>query len=585
MRIPFDSITLAALLHETDFLRGAKVQRIIQPTETEIVFGLYTKGTEHSLIISWHPELFRIHTLSQRPSAPTEPPTLCMTLRKYLAGGRLEFIRQRGLDRIVDFGFTSAHGDFQLVVELMGRHSNLILVDSNRRILATAKTVSAKQSKRPIRTGQTYEPPPFEPKPSILRANPSDNLKEFEGYSPFLARLLEEPSLLPLKVSAGPGLDPGGRGGETITNHLESDNPRSLPPLMGRGRGGETESHEATELNSLTLELLQTILTKNAWQPHFSHESGAYPLDFTLLDPTAIPRPTLSIALEQAYALRESRDALASQRQSLLNQLQRVADARRAALRGITEAIATANRAPEIQAQAELILAYQGSIRPGQETLEAYDYQGNPITIPLDPEKTAVENANRLFNRAKHAKERRDEVSNQGDRLQQDLTTVESLIHLVQSATTREALDQHRAEAKSRNYLHLTGAPKAKEDRPFEGHLIRELLSPAGYRVLYGTNSTSNDYLTNRVAKGNDIWLHVRGQTSAHVIIQTQGNPDKVQKPDLLFAALVAVKNSPAKHGSYVPVDYTLKKYVRKPRGSAPGLAVYEREKTLHVDP
>jgi predicted ribosome quality control (RQC) complex YloA/Tae2 family protein len=351
------------------------------------------------------------------------------------------------------------------------------------------------------------------------------------------------------------------------------------------GRGGETESHEATELNSLTLELLQTILTKNTWQPHFSHESGAYPLDFTSLDPTAIPRPTLSIALEQAYALRESRDALASQRQSLLNQLQRVADARRAALRGITEAIATANRAPKIQAQAELILAYQGSIQPGQETLEAYDYQGNPITIPLDPEKTAVENANRLFNRAKHAKERRDEVATQGDRLHQDLTTVESLIQLVQSATTREALDQHRAEAKSRNYLHLTGAPKAKEDRPFEGHPIRELLSPAGYRVLYGTNSTSNDYLTNRVAKGNDIWLHVRGQTSAHVIIQTQGNPDKVQKPDLLFAALVAVKNSPAKHGSYVPVDYTLKKYVRKPRGSAPGLAVYEREKTLHVDP
>lgn len=552
MRIPFDSITLASLLHEIDFLRGAKVQRIIQPTETEIVFGLYTKGTEHPLIISWHPELFRIHTLSQRPSAPTEPPTLCMTLRKYLGGGRLEFIRQRGLDRIVDFGFTSAHGDFQLVVELMGRHSNLILVDSNRRVLATAKTVSAKQSKRPVRTGQPYEPPPFEPKPSILQAKPTDNLKGFEGYSPFLARLLEE---------------------------------SSLPPLMGRGRGGEIEAHESTNPNSPTLELIQTILTKNTWQPHFSHESGAYPLDFTPLDPTAIPRPSLSIALEQAYTLRESRDALASQKQSLLNQLQRVADARRAALRGITEAIATANRAPEIQSQAELILAYQGSIQPGQETLEAYDYQGNPITIPLDPEKTPVENANRLFNRAKHAKERRDEVATQGERLQQDLTSVESLIHLVQNATTREELEQHRAEAKSWNYLHLTGTPKAKEDRPFEGHPIRELLSPAGYRVLYGTNSTSNDYLTNRVAKGNDIWLHVRGQTSAHVIIQTQGNPDKVQKPDLLFAALVAVKNSPAKHGSYVPVDYTLKKYVRKPRGSAPGLAVYEREKTLHVDP
>lgn len=527
MKIQFDSITVAALTHELQPLSGAKVQRIIQPTDTEIIFGLYSKGTEHLLIISWHPELFRFHTLSQRPSAPTEPPTFCMTLRKYLAGGRLQLIRQRGLDRVVDLGFTSAHGDFQLVIELMGRHSNLILVDSNRRILATAKTVSTKQSKRPVRTGHPYEPPPFEPKPSILTATSADNLKLFEGWSPFLAKLIETQSLTSI----------------------------------------------------------QSQVATNTWSPHFSHESGAYPLDFTHLDPTAIPRPSLSIALENAFTLRESRDALASQRQSLLTQLNRVADSRRVAIAGIAEAVATANRAPEIQAQAELILAYQGSIKLGQETLEAFDYQGHPVTIPLDPEKTAVENANRLFNRAKHAKERLDEVATQGDRLQQDLTTVTSLIHLIESATTREELETHRAEAKSRNYLHTSGAPKDKEDRPFEGHPIRELLSPAGYRVLYGTNSTSNDYLTNRIAKGNDIWLHVRGQTSAHVIIQTQGNPDKVQKPDLLFAALVAVKNSPAKHGSYVPVDYTLKKYVRKPRGSTPGLAVYEREKTLHVDP
>lgn len=550
LRTSFDSITLAAVLDESAFLVGAKVQRIIQPDDHTIVLGLYKSGNEIQFLINWHPDLFRSHILSRRPSAPTDPPTFCMTLRKYIGGGRLEFIRQRGLDRIVDLGFTSAHGDFQLVVELMGKHSNLILVDSNRRILAAAKTVSAKLSRRPIQVGKLYEPPPFEPKLSILTAKPGDNLKEFEGFSPFLLKLINPHS---------PGEDPKSR-----TSH---------PSPQGEGQGWGDISK------------IQSAIKSKSWQPHYSDQSGAYPLDFTHLDPTAIPRQSLSIALENAYALRESRDQLHGQRQQLQSQLQRVADARNAALRGIEEAITTANRANQIQADAELILAYQGSIKPGDETLEAYDYEGNPKKIKLDPEKTAVENANRLFNKAKHAKERRTEVGSQQQRIALDLAQVNSLLTKLEQATTSQELDDLKLLAKTKNYLHTTGAPKAKEDRPYEGHSIRELLSPGGYRILYGTNATSNDFLTTRVAKGNDLWFHVRGQTSAHVILQTTGNPDKVQKPDLIFAAQVSVRNSVAKHGTYVPVDYTLKKYVRKPRGSAAGLAIYEREKTLHVDP
>ncbi len=535
LRTPFDSITLASVLDECAFLKGAKVQRVIQPDDHTILLGLYKSGEEYQFLINWHPDLYRAHILSRRPQAPTDPPTFCMTLRKYIGGGRLEFIRQRGLDRIIDLGFSSAHGDFQLVAELMGKHSNLILVDGNRRILAAAKTVSSKLSRRPIQVGKVYEPPPFEPKPSLLDATATDNLKKFEGYSPFLTNLIEA-------LSKAEG---------------------TQPPL----------------------DVIKSALQSKTWSPHFSDQAGAYPVNFTSLDITAVPRQSLSIALENAYALRESRDALHGQRQQLLNQLQRVADARRTALYGIEEAINTANQANLIQSEAELILAYQGSIKPGDKTLEAYDYEGNQKTIKLDPEKTAVENANRLFNKAKHAKERRSEVESQLQRLSLDLAQVESLIAKLELATGAQELDEIKEVAKTKNYLHQTGAPKAKEDRPFEGHAIRELLSPGGYRILYGTNATSNDYLTNRVAKGNDLWFHVRGQTSAHVVLQTSGSPDKVQKPDLIFAAQISVRNSVAKHGSYVPVDYTLKKYVRKPRGSAAGLAVYEREKTLHVDP
>jgi len=532
-RTPFDAICLAAVVHELQPLVGARLQRIAQTDDHTLILGLYRSQNsadsdlagENPLAIIWHPEFARMHLLASRPPSPKNPTVLTMTLRKFVSEGRIAFIRQRGLDRIVDIGISAPDGDFQIVVELMGRHSNVALVDSDRKILACAKHVSPKQSKRPIRPGIAYEPPPFDPKPTLLDVKPGDDLKGIEGVSPFLREMIGE---------------------------------------------------------KLTLEQVQNAVKTGIFDPHFSHTSGAYPFQFAL---DSIPRVSMSIALEQAFALREQSDALNAKRTSLAAQIQRVIDARNTALTGIYEAINLADRSHEVQQQAELILAYQGQIKLGDSSLEAYDYEGNPITIALLPDKTAIENANRLFNRAKHAKERRSEVITQQTRLQRDLTEAQSAFDKIQSATTLSEIESLREIAQQRKWLHTVGTPKAKEDRPFQGFPIRELLSPGGYRVLYGTNATSNDHLTNKIAKGNDWWFHVRGQTSAHVVLITQGQPEKVQMPDLLFAAIVSVKNSVAKHASHVPVDYTLKKYVRKPRGSAPGLAVYEREKTLHVDP
>jgi len=113
---------------------------------------------------------------------------------------------------------------------------------------------------------------------------------------------------------------------------------------------------------------------------------------------------------------------------------------------------------------------------------------------------------------------------------------------------------------------------------------VRELLGPGGYKVLFGETAEANDYLTLRVAKPNDWWLHVRGHRSAHVVVPTQNQPERVGMEVLLFAAKVAVHNSPTKHSGYVPVDYTLRKYVRRPRGAAMGTVLYTHEKTLHVE-
>lgn len=519
MKLAFDSLALAAVVRESQSLVGAKLQRILQIDEYSIALCLYQKGEEW-LLLSAHPQFARAHLLSRRPPAMTPPPPFCAELRRRIPESRIAFIRQRGLDRILEIGIESPDQNYILVSELMGRNSNIMLVDQDRRVVAALRFIGAAKSRRPILPGKQYLPPPFPDKPLITTAVSLDNLKDYEGWSPSLQSL----------VDAG-----------------------------------------------LRLEDLQNL----RFEPHYAPGVGAAAFPFR----EGYPRQTMSIALEQHYVDLIEKQGLDQARASLQSQLNRVLLARETALQDINLALAAADHASEIQARAELLLAYQGSIPPGAEEARIWDYQGQEITLPLNPDLTVVENAERLFSKARRAKDRRDEIAGQGDRLETDRIALLSLLDQVEVAQDLRTLDDLREEADRRKWLHRTNLPTAKEDRPYAGHAIREFLSPAGYKVLVGTNATGNDYLTAKVARPSDWWLHVRGAPSAHVVLQTNNQPDRVQKPDLLFAAELAIRFSPLKHSTYVSVDYTLKKYVRKPRGSAAGLAVYEREKTLHVEP
>lgn len=520
MKVGFDSVCLAAVVDECQALVGGRLQRILQIDPLTVSFGIY-QGQEQWLLLSADPVWARAHLTARRPEGIKPPPLFCVELRRRVTDARVVFIRQRGWDRILEIGLDGEEGSYQLVAELMGRHSNLMLADSSRRVVAAAKWVGPKQSRRPILPMQPYEPPPFEPKPPITKARPGDDYRQFEGVSPTLLQL------------------------------LASDPQPVLEAIRGR-----------------------------RWSPSVLPGVGAYPLPL----PGGHPREAFSFAVELQTQDLIQRQALAQAKSSLAAQLSRVRLAREVALADIRSALEAAARAPAAQKQAELILAYQGLIQPGADHLDAWDHDGNPVRIPLRSEMTPLENAQRLFDRAKKAKRSAEEVARQQTRLREDLAVVESLTARLEQADTLRLIEAVREEADRRKYLHKQGAPTAKEERPYEGHQIREMTSPNGWRVLYGATSTANDYLTTKVARPNDWWLHVRGAPSAHVVILTQNQPQRVQKEDLMFAAEVAVRQSPAKHSGYVSVDYTLKKHVRKPRKAAPGLATYTMEKTLVVE-
>ena len=523
---PYDSLVLAAVVAEGQEWVGARVQKVWQPYPLVIVLSLYY-GAERWLLLSAEAETARAHLVSRRPEKTVDLPAFCVTLRKCLNDGHVVFVRQRGLDRILEIGITSAEGDFQLVVELMGKHSNIMLVDSSRKVVGATKWVGRSQSRRPVLPGQLYEPPPFEPKPLLTKAAPGNDLREFEGWSPFLGRLLE---------------------------------------------------------SGVAFADVREALLRRQFSAFLSPGHGAYPFDMNILGWESMPRVGINQALDQAYAERVGEDKLARAKASLTAQLRRVLGHREKALEELSKAREAAAQADRTQLWGELVLAYQGSIQPGARTLDAWDYQGEPVSIPLDPEKTAVENAQVFFNRAKKAKARAGEVDSQFDRISRDRDEIAAHLVQVDESVDLHGVEDLRLQADARHWLRQEQHVGPKEERPFAGYPIREMVSPAGWRVLYGTNATSNDYLTTKVARPNDWWFHVRGATSAHVVLQTENRPDRVQRPDLMFAAQVAVRNSVSKHSHYVAVDYTVMKYVRKPRGSAAGVATYVQEKTLHVE-
>jgi predicted ribosome quality control (RQC) complex YloA/Tae2 family protein len=503
--IPFDALSLAAIADEIKVIVGAKVQGIRQPNPTTIVVELYHRGTAHQLLVCCHPEFFRVHFVTQRPRNSGEPPVFCATLRARLDGQTLESVVMKHSDRVLVLDFNG----HKLIAELMGKHSNLIFIDQENRILSAAKWVREAQSSRPILPNTAYLWPP------VLDASKPD-LTEF------------------------------------------------TKPLV------HSKYKRIGEL----------------WNPGYSLKDGAYPVSLSDQFSTWLNRDTFSLALEQAYRERIHSHEFNTAQRSLIAQLESAILAREVAIQELQEAIEMGGRAGQWQRQAELLMAYAANLPSGSTKTTLPDYDGTPLEIKLNSEQTGKENSLRLFERAKKAKGRIGVLQDQLVRLKAIKYDLDRYLLRALESTTKTALEECQTEIKERRLL-LTQthrSPNGKQVKPFEGHRIRELVGPKNHRILYGENAEANDYLTLRIGKSNDWWLHVRGHTSAHVLVPTSNKPELTPREVLEFAAKIAVQNSNQKHAGFVAVDYTLKKHVRRTKGSPKGSVIYTHEKTLHVE-
>lgn len=569
----YDGFVLAAIAAELrqTILRG-RIQKIRQSSETDTLMEIRGVGHSYLLFISVDAKFPRIYLTAGPAASLPEPPNFCMLMRKYASGSLVTGVQQVGMDRILHITLDSSeHGKMTLILEIMGKHSNLILVSSEGKVLGAAKHVGSSVSRyRQVLPGKDYIPPPGEPKidPRALDASSFDNLWQasfedhpdvaaakqwlmntFSGFGPFLASEISERAT---------------RDGQIDTSLLRSE-------ILQLGDMFRTSSFEPVLVTD---------------------PRGAgllvYPMPSVQYPPTQQhPRELVNEALDALFRSLITRTVLDEERTQTLTAIRRAMASRKQTMKSIVRTVEESTKANRYKEVGEIVLGSLHAIEKGMKSAtlpDFFDPEMREIEIELDEKLEPQANAERYFKRYRKARDAASTAEARRAHTESDLARLQSALEEAESAKTVEVLRSMRASLTSSGLLRQEVSHERQEGE-FPGFRIRHITTPDGWEILYGENSTSNDYLTQKVARPNDVWLHARQITGAHVVVRMAGRKTGLPRPVLAQAAKIAAMNSDAKHSSLVPVDHTLRKFVHKPRGSAPGLVTYRNEKTIDVNP
>ena len=569
--MPLDAVCLQAVLQELrPVLMGLRVEKINQPARDQLVLQ-FRFG--HRLLLSAGGGASRIQLTKAARDNPAEPPMFCMLLRKHLTGGRVMAIHQPPMERLAelelditdDFG---RQGRRWLVLEAMGRSSNIILLDEERRIIDCLRRVDGDLSEgRRVLPGLFYEYPPAQGKhpfpeaveemPALLAAaNPEKRLDEFlmdtcSGISPLLAReiacracgssdkrifelsmseetaFFEEAQHLADRISAGDFVPTGLYRDGKFTDY-------ACVPMIQYGMAMETRTHES-----------------------------------------------FSSMLDTFYEERERSDRVRQRGQDLVRTATAARDRLRRKLGQLEKDYAETQNRDQLRIYGDLITAnlWRMERGPASFTTENYYDENKPVTIQLDPLLTPQQNAAKYYKRYAKAKAAESHLREQIGIAERDAAYLDAVLEEIARAETEQDFLDIRAELKETGFLRVKGKEKKEPKRTVKP---REYRTSGGFRVLVGRNNRQNDQLT-RGADYRDLWLHTQKIHGSHVILCTGGAavPDK----DLLEAAMLAAFHSQARESGNVPVDYTPVKNVKKPGGARPGMVIYTTYRTVYVTP
>lgn len=554
--MPFDGIVTRAVTTELQqTLIGGRIDKIYEPTNTELILTIRNNRKNYSLLISIHPSYARIHLSEETFVNPAEPPMFCMTLRKHLIGARIENIEQLELERIItiDARGRDEIGDnvfHQLMIEIMGRHSNIILIEQEtKQIVNAMKNVPPSVNRyRTILPGSSYIFPP-----------PQDKLNPLEDEAHTFVKKLD--------FNAGK-LD------RQIVQNVMGFSPYIARELVERTKLGSQAAYEKQFAQ------MQQELIEHDYQPAIYQNERE---DFHVLPISYIPLKrqftSVSEMLDAFFANKAERDRIAQRVRDLTRLVQNELHKNKRKLKIHQETLRNAKRADRYQKYGELLTANMHLVKKGMDSitvLDYYDENQGEITIQLQTELTPSENAQRFFNRYRKLVTAKKRALYENKKTEAEITYLESILQQLEYAR-EEDVEDIRTELQEEGYQKQRPSKRRKKSKPKP----EQFTSSDGTTIYVGRNNNQNEYVTHRLAHKEDIWLHTLDIPGSHVIIK-DGDPSE---DTLLEAAQLAAYYSKARQSESVPVDYTKVKHVRKPRGAKPGFVTYTEQKTLFVTP
>ena len=575
-----DGITTSAIVSELKAaLLGGRIDKIHQPLADEIRMTIRGLGSGAKKIIisanSAHP---RIHLTESSRENPMTAPLFCMVMRKHIAGGKIIDIVQPNFERIIILRIESANemGDIttkNLILEIMGKHSNLILTDETGKILDSIKRVThEKSSVREVLPGKEYVFPPSQDKKNPLLAEQADFL--------FSLHLQEGRKLQEFIYQTYTGISPV-MAGEICTR----------AGLDASDSCQETTLENSERLFAAFEKTMQEVKAEDFHPAIYYQKENNRIVDFAVLKMQQFQSlaqkqfPSVSALLEGFYQERDNaahiRQKAQDMRKLVTNHIERCVKKKEIQLKTRRE-----TKGMDLwKKKGELLTANIYAVPQGVTTFKTIDYyeESMPeIEIAIDPAKTPAENAQKYFAKYNKAKRTLAALEIQEKQNNEELAYLESVLNALENAKEDADLSEIRTELAESGFIRRQVQKKGQQ-KPKKAKPLR-YISSDGYEILVGKSNLQNDELTLRTAEPTDLWMHTKDIPGSHVIIRTNGQ-NELPETTMEEAANLAAFYSKAKNSSTVPVDYTQRKNIKKPNGAKPGMVIYLTNKTIYITP
>ncbi|MEE3362105.1 MAG: NFACT RNA binding domain-containing protein [Anaerovoracaceae bacterium] len=559
----FDGITVRALARELDSaLSGARIEKIYQPEKDELIF--HVRGKQGKLKVyassnNAHPGIFLTEGDYDNP---VNPPGFCMMLRKLIQGGRIETVRQKDAERIIEVAISSrdelgVETRKKLIVEIMGKYSNVTLLHGSGKIAGSLKRITPEMDRaRQVLPGLIYEYPPKQEKIPFTEVTGSD-----------IAAMCAESS----------------ESGRPLSEIILSD-VGGLSPAAAR----EAALPEEPGKVFARIEEIRQCVSEGNVSPVVYEDPEGKPKDFHVIRIDEYENiydakhfGTVSAAAEYYYTHREQSNRISQKSAAVRSAVNRALKKQRLKKQRLSEDILKAKRDEKYRLYGELVTANIHLIKPGaSEAVVTNYYDGTEVTIPLDERYSAAKNAQIFFRKYSKSRTALKEKARQLSETDANIEYLLSVKEFADEARTVEDIDRIRDELEESGFVRRQKRPGVRKKETPHPYSYR---TSDGFDVLAGRNNKENDYLTFKVAGRNDIWFHTKDIPGSHVILFLKGR--EATDRAIFEAASIAAYHSKGRNSDNVPVDYTQVRYVRKPNGARPGMVIFTDNHTVYVTP